>query len=402
MSDPASPASEEENHDKGPTVSWFELFYDLVVVAAVSLCNDAYLESPSWATATAALLSIAALSWVWLMTTVLNNVFPRDDLIRRLLLLAQMAFIVVAALSVDQHGLQNAIGLAAYGSAILVIGMLVLRERGGLERAVVIRPAIISLGISGGICLVGALVFSDHVGIVIAIALSISVGSALSARLETPGSGTLLRVDHLRERRGLFILIILGEGFAELVTELHNHGSIPRSGVFALTFLLSFALWWIYFDGTFSERLDRVLVHWRLSLLGHLTLIYGMAGTLDLLVLATAQEEDVLGDFSLLYFGVSLALVFFSFALLGWTVRGRFGAHGWVQVVSGIAVIGIGMAGTVGDDRSVNAVMITAAVLVVANALFAVWVDRSEQTSGWRNTLKAVIDGQSSRDDLLD
>ncbi len=402
MSTPSADESAEESRRSGPTVSWFELFYDLVVVAAVSLCNDAYLEKPSWETAIAALLSIAALSWVWLMTTVLNNVFPRDDLLRRLLLLAQMAFIVIAALAVDQAGLQNSIGLAAYGASILVIGILVIRERGGLDRARVIRGGLISLGVSSGICFVGALFFSSHAALVLSLALGISVGSALTARLETPGSGTLLRVDHLRERRGLFILIILGEGFAELVHELHSHGSIPRGGIFVLTFLLSFALWWIYFDGTFSERLDRVLVHWRLSLLGHLLLIYGMAGTLDLLVLVTAQEEEVLGDASLLYFGISLATVFFAFALLGWTVRGRVGAPGWVQIISGLVVIGIGLAGTAGEDRSVNAVMITTSVLVIANALFAVWVDRREVAPGWRNTLKAVIGGENSQDEILD
>ena len=399
-----STTADEPETRKGsnPAVSWFELFYDLVVVAAVSLCNDAYLEKPSWGTAAAALLSIAALSWVWLLTTVLNNVFPRDDLIRRLLLLAQMAFIVIAALSVDQEGLRNSIGLVAYGASILVIGILVLRERRGLERSSVINRGLVSLAVSSAICFAGALLPVDYAGIALALALAVSVGSALIVRLDNPGSGLLLRVNHLRERRGLFILIILGEGFAELVHELHSHESIPRGGIFMLTFLLSFALWWIYFDGTFSERLDRVLVHWRLSLLGHLTLIYGMAGTLDLLVLVTAAEETVLGDASLLYFGFSLATVFFSFALLGWTVRGRLGAPGWVQVCSGIVVIGIGMTGTVGDDRSVNMVMGTAAVLVIVNALFAVWIERSAMAPGWRNTLKAVISEGDSRDELLD
>lgn len=402
MSTPSADRRAEEDRDSGSTVSWFELFYDLVVVAAVSLCNDAYVARPSWGTALAALLSIAALSWVWLLTTVFNNVFPGDDLIRRLLLLAQTAFIVIAALSVDQDGLRNSVGLAAYGASMLVIGILVLRERGGIERAAVVKSGLVSVTISAGICFTGAFLPVDYAGLALLLALAVSVGSALMARLHTPRAASLLRVDHLRERRGLFILIILGEGFAELVHALHSLGSIPRGGVFALTFLLSFALWWIYFDGTFSERLDRVLDHWRLSLLAHLTLIYGMAGTLDLLVLVTAQEEEVLGDASLLYFGVCLATVFFSFAVLGLTVRGRFGAPGWVQACSGLLVLGIGAAATAGTDRSVNAVMVTAAVLVIGNALFAVWVDRAAEVHGWRNILKAVMGGQSSRDELLD
>ncbi len=389
----------EAERRSGPTVSWFELFYDLVVVAAVSLCNDAYLEHPTWGTAAAALLGIAALSWVWLMTTVFINVFPGDNLVRRLLLLTQMALIVLAALSIDREGLRNSIGLAAYGGSIVIIGILVLLERNGIKRASAVRGGLIALCLTVAICFVGAFLATQYAGIVLALALAVSVGTALTARLDKPGVGALIRIDHLRERRGLFILIILGEGFAELVGELHNHGSIPRGGIFAVTFLLSFALWWIYFDGTFSERSDRVLTHWRLSLLGHLMLIYGMAGTLDLLVLVTAQEEEVLGDTSLLYFGISLAMVFFSFALLGWTVRGRLGLPGWVQLISGIAVVCIASAGTSGDDRSITTVVIVTAALVIANALFAVWTERAEVTHGWRNTLKAVVEGE--RDDKL-
>ena len=398
-----SSADESDQGERSrPTVSWFELFYDLVVVAAVSLCNDAYLTRPSWGTAAAALLGIAALSWVWLMTTVFNNVFPGEDLTRRLLLLAQMACIVVAALAVDANGLSNSTGLVAYGASILIIGVAVLRERGGLKRASVVKGGLASLIVTAGICLVGAFLPSDYAGAVLALALTVSVGTALTARLDTPAVGVLLRIDHLRERRGLFVLIILGEGFAQLVQALHHHGSIPRGGVFALTFMLSFALWWIYYDGTFSERADRVLVHWRLSLLGHLTLIYGMAGTLDLLVLMTVQKEEVLGDSSLLYFGVALATAFFSFAILGLTVRGRLGAPGWVQVISGVVVLGIGIGATPGADRSVNSIIAFAAALVIANALFAVWVDRAAQTHGWRSTLKAVVDGEGTRDDMLD
>ena len=33
--------------DSNQTVGWFELFYDLVIVAAAGLTNDAFLEQPT-------------------------------------------------------------------------------------------------------------------------------------------------------------------------------------------------------------------------------------------------------------------------------------------------------------------------------------------------------------------
>lgn len=403
MASPESDSRDELERADTHTVSWFELFYDLVVVAAVSLCNDAYLEHPSVDTAVAALLSIAALSWIWLITTVFNNLFPGDDLIRRLVLLVQMGCIVVAALAVDQvEGLSNSTGLVAYGLAMLIVAILVLRERTDNRHRALIRGGVTPILISATICFAGAAIAVGYAAAFLGAALAVSVGSLLAARLHTPAATASIRVDHLRERRGLFILIILGEGFAELVHALNDLGSIPRGGIFGLTFLLAFALWWIYFDGTFSERPGQAIVHWRLSLLAHLTLIYGLAGTLDLLVLLTVQEEQTLGDASLLYFAVSLAAVFGSFAILGFSARGRFGSAGWIQLGSALVVLVIGALATAGDDQSVTAVMVAAVVLVVGNAVLAVWADRSTDTDGWRATLRAVIKGSDSSNDLLD
>lgn len=222
MTSDADEAARERAESESTVVSWFELFYDLVVVAAVSLCNDEYLAHPSMSTALSALLGIAALAWVWFMTTVFNNVFPGDDLIRRFLLLVQMAFIVVAALAVNQHrGLSNSTGLVAYGAAIAIIGVLIVRETDGARRAKVVKGGVVTVGLTALICVVGA-ALPINAAIVVSLALVVSVGAALGADLNDPKSASMVRFDHIRERRGLFILIILGEGFASLVAALHD------------------------------------------------------------------------------------------------------------------------------------------------------------------------------------
>ena len=68
--------------------------------------------------------------------------------------------------------------------------------------------------------------------------------------------------------------------------------------------------------------------------------------------------------------------MFFSFAVLGFTVLGRLGTAGLVQIASGIIVVVAGLVVAQGeearfdpDDRG--------PILVVGNALFAVWTERA-------------------------
>ena len=373
-----------------PTVSWFELFYDLVVVAAVSLANDAFLTKPSAQTALVALLSTTALSWIWFMTTLVNNMFPGQDLLRRGLLLVQMAAIVVAGLSVDQEtGLSNGNGLAACGVATAIVAVLMIRSGRDWPTRHLLR-ATAPVILSATLFLAGGVLDLEAAALVVVIALAASVIPIFASEYSRWQDRSALRLDHLRERLGLFVLIILGEGFAQLVHALDGVGSIPRGGIFVLTFLLAFALWWIYFDGTFSDRTDLGAVRWRLSLLGHLTLVFGMMGTLDVLVLLTAQDEEALGDSLLMYFATSVATVFFSFALLGFTTHGRIGRTGWLHIASGLLVLAAALLLVPGSEASTLAVITGCAVIVVVNAALAVWASepgRSRQ-GAWHALLR--------------
>ena len=108
MASEAPPPAGESRPIGSPTVTWFELFYDLVVVAAVSLTNDVFLARPTAGTAITGAVCMTALAWVWFLTTLFNNLFPGQDILRRLLLVLQMGAIVVAGLAADQdHGISN-------------------------------------------------------------------------------------------------------------------------------------------------------------------------------------------------------------------------------------------------------------------------------------------------------
>ena len=394
----------DSRYPSSPTVTWFELFYDLVVVAAVSLTNDAFLAEPSIQTAGAAALGIIALSWVWFLTTLFNNMFPGRDLVRRLLLLIQMALIIVAALAISRvPGDGNRIGLLAYAGALAVVALLIATDRlvrGAPRQGTSVGAAsIVSLLLAAGLCVAGSLLRPEDARLFLAAALVVSIVPTLTWQYKRWIGDSRLRMDHLRERLGLFILIILGEGFAQLVAALHSLETIPRTDLFALMFIVSFALWWIYFDGTFSEHLELGRVRWRLSLLGHLTLVFGMAGTLDILVLAAAQEEEAkFGPVVTAYFATSIAIVLFSFTLLRYTAKGRIGRTGVLHAVSGLVILVIGFTLYLEDAPSTAWFIGLCAALIIVNGLVSAWVDRESRRGGLGSQFVAVLRGGDAPD----
>jgi len=394
------PGATDETSEKAPTVSWFELFYDLVVVAAIGLTNDVYLDRPSTETAMLSIITMSALAWVWFLTTLYNNLHPSHDLGRRFLMVVQMGLIAAAGLSVDQeHGIGDRAGLVAYG---LALGIVVVLNLWGsrVDHVPASRLSTISIALAAAICVIGGLDDNFRARVYLVAALVVSMVPMLTRQFSHWRNTDLLRLDHLRERLGVFVLIVLGEGFVTLLNSLHTRGEIPRTDLFALLFLLAFAVWWIYFDGTFSHHTNLSVVRWRLSLLCHLTLIWGIMGMQDILVLLTTADQVVLADTAQWYFVLCLALVLFSFAGLTYTAKGRLGPQGWLQVGCAWGVVIVGGTLVPRADDYLYWVIGLCAAIVVVNAVVAVWMDHGLRKDRWFKDLSEALRGvESTRDD---
>src|ERR1700683_632830 len=59
--------------DSIESVSWLELFYDLVMVAAIIVFSHGLSAQPTWETALRTMIIFSVLWWVWLITTLLVN-----------------------------------------------------------------------------------------------------------------------------------------------------------------------------------------------------------------------------------------------------------------------------------------------------------------------------------------
>ncbi|MGA5299464.1 low temperature requirement protein A [Nucisporomicrobium flavum] len=226
-----------------------ELFFDLAFVLFVARCADVLAKDETWHGAGLFAAVLAVGFWAWATTTLYANRFDTDDTVFRALTLVAMAGVVAMAAAVDKVGSSTAAWFAlGYVAIRLALIAGYLRAWWHVPDA---RPTarLYLLGHAAGaaIWLVSLAVPAPGrywlwaAGILVDL-----IGPTGAARLK---EAVPLHIEHLPERFGLFVILVLGESVAATVTGLHDGGWEPRVVVSAgLAFSVAAALWWVYFD----------------------------------------------------------------------------------------------------------------------------------------------------------
>ncbi|WP_433795659.1 low temperature requirement protein A [Actinoplanes sp. CA-252034] len=237
------------NQESNRSATRLELFFDLAFVLFVAGCADllAKDETLTGGLRFAALVAIGW--WAWASATLYANRFDTDDAIFRLLTLIGMGGVIMMAAAADQvTGPAWTWFVAGYVilRAVLVLGYLRVWRTLPETRAG-IRPYLLGHAAGGALWLVSLAVPAPGRYVLWAAGVFVDLlGPALSAR--KPDSPPL-HMEHLPERFGLFVILLLGESVAATVHGLHD--GKWTSGVTttaAAAFLLTAALWWSYFD----------------------------------------------------------------------------------------------------------------------------------------------------------
>ncbi len=237
------------NQDSNRSATRLELFFDLAFVLFVARCADVLAKDETWSggAAFAALLTVGW--WAWASTTLYANRFDTDDTIFRVLTLTGMAGVVAMAASVDSVG--GAAGRWFALGYVLVRLVLIagyLRAWRHVPKArPTIRPYLLGHMAGAAIWLVSAAVPTPARYGLWALGVAVDlVGPSLAARQR---NGVALHTEHLPERFGLFVILVLGESVAGVVTGIHDGKWKPAVVVAAaLAFLVAVGLWWVYFD----------------------------------------------------------------------------------------------------------------------------------------------------------
>jgi low temperature requirement protein LtrA len=257
--DPLRPPDLNRQSDRSATR--LELFFDLAFVFFVARCAEVLANDQSWH---GALVFVGLLTigwWAWTSTTLYANRFDTDDAVFRILTLSAMAGVVAMAAAVDKAGTSTGRWFAL-GYVLIRLALIAGYARAWRhvpEARSTVRLYLIGHSLGAGIWLASVAVAPPGRYWLWALGVLVDVAwPTATARLK---DAVPLHIEHLPERFALFVILVLGETVAAVVTGLHDGNWRPAVVVTAVpAFLVAAALWWVYFDlsgGAAKRRLTR-------------------------------------------------------------------------------------------------------------------------------------------------
>jgi low temperature requirement protein LtrA len=234
-----------------------ELFYDLVFVFAVTQVSHLLLDHLTWTGAGQSALVLLVVWWAWNYTTwVTNELDPESTAVRALLIAIMLASLVLAIAIPEAFG--SRAGLFAGAYVAIQVGRhlfltFVASGSGTRERERAERILIWFAG-AGVLWIAGAFADGTARTVLWVAALCVDYVAPL-VTYRVPGMPRItseawtVGTSHFAERFQLFIIIALGESIVITgATTAELHLDAATLAAFALAFLATAALWWLYFD----------------------------------------------------------------------------------------------------------------------------------------------------------
>ncbi|WP_232835696.1 low temperature requirement protein A [Actinocorallia populi] len=306
-------------------VSFFELFFDLVFVFAVTQLSHRLLGELTPGNALQTGLLLLAVWWCWMYTTWATNWFDPDHPVFRMVLTGVMLAGLLMATAIpeafEERALWFALGYTAVQVGRTLYGVLVTRGTPlgpTFQRILCWFVPSCALWIAGG-----TLGGTALVALWVAAALIDLAGP--SSGYFVPGLGRSATSDwssidgaHMAERCQLFVIIALGESvlLTGVTYAKHPYGA-AATAAFALAFLSSVAFWWIYFDRTAEASAEAIAtcpdpgrVGRNAYTYGHLPIVAGIivAAVADELVIAHPTGHTTAGTAAAVLGGAGLFL----------------------------------------------------------------------------------------------
>jgi low temperature requirement protein LtrA len=357
-------------HDAGQArhATWLELFFDLVVVVAVSrlgvrLHGD---HSASGVAAFSGLLVV--IWWIWISFSYFADLFDDDRVLDRTAQLLAMVGVAVAALALPGSGTAPPEVFAAANAALfgLLAALYVHAGRGEPRARELCRWYTVGSLTGMGLWLVSLALGppARYLAWGLAVTANAVISGPLAyARMRHPP----VQVSHMPERFGLFVLVVLGESILAVVNgvaHVHFGGDAVLIGLAG--FLIAACLWWVYFDGFDEAAINRAIaggsraqVRSFLYGYGHL-LIYAAIVVTGVGIQLAIEETARAGEpVPLIGLGVAAVVAGFFITSVG---IGRRATPLLASVKLAIAALGLGLA--------VAGVPPLATTLTLAAALF--------------------------------
>jgi low temperature requirement protein LtrA len=244
-------------------VSWLELFYDLVYVAAISQLTHHIAAHPSWGSITFSFLLFSLLFWSWINGSQYHDLHGSEGVRTRLITFWQMLAVAGVAITLNDafEGNHKAFAIAFACLQVMVTWLWFSvgfydpgHRRYSFYYTVLYLVALALLLIS----IFTSSSIATWIWIAV-LALNVSppialLPTMLKIRKETGQEFSLSAT--VVERFGLFTIIVLAESILATVTGIAEvKDKLPAAWIaFILSILISFLLWSIYFDMTSEQE----------------------------------------------------------------------------------------------------------------------------------------------------
>src|SRR5881296_3864341 len=236
----------DQQAERGQRVTPLELFFDLVVVFAITQVTTFLSRNPSWGGLLRGLLLLGALWWAWSAYAWLTNALdPEEGAVRLAMLTAVAAMLIVSLAAPGAFGSDG----VTFGVAYLVVRALhvvLFAKAGHGDRDVTSAVVRLSASIVAPILLVVAGFVHGSAQLALwAAALAILYVGPLVGHMR----GFRVSPEHFVERFGLIIIIALGESIVAIgvgAARLPLDAGVIAAALLGMT--VAACLWWSYFD----------------------------------------------------------------------------------------------------------------------------------------------------------
>lgn len=316
----------------GRKVTWVELFFDLIFVAAVSQVAAPLHERYSLAELARFTPLFVLIWWAWTGHTLFSSRFNTDDVIQRALTLAQIfAVAVMAANAKDALDSRSSAGFAAaYAGVRFVLVAQYARARHVVEARPLTIRYLTGHGAAALLWLSSALVPAPARFWIWGIAFVVDFSTpwlAVRHSAKIPHDAA-----HLPERFGLFTLILLGEAVVAVMRGMESQEDWPvQAAISAIGGMAAlFAVCWWYFDSATVDatqpiRSRRDAIVFQMWSYAHLPLYLGVAVAgvgLERVVTAAAHTSVAIDQTAILV-SASATVVAAMFAIAATSGGGR-------------------------------------------------------------------------------
>lgn len=375
----------EMEGDTERSVTWLELFYDLIFVAALVQLGEGLADDLTGLGVGRFAAGFLLLWWSWTGTTFYMNRFVVDDLPHRLLVLGQMFAIGLLAVGVeDAFGERSAYFALSYAAVRVLLIVMYWRADRSMKGHPLSRRFVVYFSVAVVLWIGSVLVPVPYRFLIWLVAFAVELAGPFGAPGKASVRGSPPDLAHMRERYALFTIIVLGESLIKLIGALASEDLLSSAPVLgALGFVIAAGLWWTYFDDVAGARLHSTRNAAYVWVYSHLPLAAGLTALgVGVKKLAKAAPAEALSTSARWLLLGSLALALLSIAAIDHVTESRFyGVRSrdrtQPRIAAAAAVVLIGVFGT--NLTATVVAILTSAVVVgqmAIEVLVAVREDR--------------------------